>query len=206
LNIDFRIIGITDRRYCGYPIIKSIIKAVKGGIKTIQIREKDISDIDYYKEALEVSRLKKNMDLSIFINDRYDIAQVASCDGVHLGSEDLPLFAVRKHFKGCIGKTVKSKEEAIKAEEEGADYIAIGPFYHSNTKPQKIILRKSILQEIRKILRIPIIAIGGITPDNAPELLNLGADGIAVSESLFNGDVSKNAKNLVNVVYKYGCN
>lgn len=206
MNIDFRIIGITDRRYCGYSIINSIIKALKGGIKTIQIREKNISDIDYYKEALDVSRLKENMDLSIFINDRYDIAQVTSCDGVHLGNEDLPLFAVRKHFIGCIGKTVKSKEEAIKAKEEGADYIAIGPFYHSNTKPQEIVLEKSILQEIKKNLTIPIIAIGGITPDNAPELLSLGVDGIAVSESLFNGNIIKNAKKLINVVYKYGCN
>jgi thiamine-phosphate pyrophosphorylase len=206
LNIDLRIIGITDRRYCGYSIIKSIKKAVKGGIQTIQLREKNLSDIDYYKEALEVSKLKENMDLSVFINDRYDIAQVTLCDGIHLGSEDLPLYAVRKHFNGFIGKTVKNEKEAIKAEEEGADYIAIGPFYHSKTKPQKVLLKKSILQEIKKILSIPIIVIGGITPYNAPELLNLGADGIAVSESLFNGNITENAKKLINVVYKYGCN
>lgn len=206
MNIDLRIIGITDRRYCGNSIVTSIVKAVKGGIHTIQIREKNLSDIDYYKEAIEVSKLKKNMDLSIFINDRYDIALASSCDGVHLGKEDLPLYTVRKHYNGYIGKTVKSKEEAIRAEEEGANYIAIGPFYHSNTKPQKILLNKTILKEIKEILSIPIIAIGGITPDNALELLNLGADGIAVSKSLFNGNIIRNAKNLTDLVYKYGCN
>lgn len=206
MAIDLKIIGITDRKYCGNSIIESAKDAIKGGIKTIQLREKEISDSDFYNEAYALTRLKKTMDISVFINDRYDIAQAAYADGVHIGNEDLPLAIVRKHYKGCIGKTVKSFEEAIRAEKDGADYIAIGPFYRSNTKPQKELLQKNIIPKIKKALSIPIIVIGGITPDNVSDLLNLGANGIAVSESLFSGNILDNAKKLMAVMNKYGSN
>lgn len=206
MNIDFSIIGVTERRYCGDRVVESVRAAAKGGIRTIQLREKGLSDIDFFKTAFTLTKLKEEMDINIFINDRYDIAEAASCDGVHLGNEDLPLYAVRKFYKGCIGKTVKSKDEAIKAQTEGADYIAIGPFYNSNTKPQKILLQKDILPEIKDAISIPIIVIGGITPLNASILFEMGADGIAVSESLFKGNVVKNAKKLIDVTSKYGCN
>jgi len=206
LNIDLRIIGITDRSYCGDSIIEAVKKAVKGGIRTIQLREKKISDRDFYKEASALTKLGETMGISIFINDRYDIAEATSADGVHLGCEDLPLSIVRKLYKGYIGKTVKSIAEAIEAEKEGANYVAIGTFYHSNTKPQKKLLSKDILAEIKEVISIPIIAIGGITPENAFDLLNRGVYGIAVSESLFKGNVVNNANKLIGMMSKYGGN
>ncbi|MCK4225526.1 thiamine phosphate synthase [candidate division WOR-3 bacterium] len=204
MDIDLKIIGITDRRYCGDSIIEAVKEAAKAGIKTVQFREKKLSDRDFYNEALALTALGKKMGIKIIINDRYDIALATDADGVHLGALDLPLTAVRKSFIGCIGKTVKSIEEAVKAEKEGASYVAIGPFYESNTKPQTELLQKDILPKIKRAISIPIIVIGGITSRNAQDLLKLGAYGIAVSESLFKGDVVENAKRLIAVTGRYG--
>lgn len=204
MDIYLRFIGITDRRYCGDSVIESVRKAGEGGIKTIQLREKNISDRDFYEEAISITRLGKEMGMKIFINDRYDIAEASEADGVHIGANDLPLPIVRRYFTGLIGKTVKSKEEALKAEAEGADYVAIGPFYHSHTKPSKKILPMDIIPSIRKDITIPLVVIGGINSQNAESLLTIGAYGIAVSKSLFKGDIIKNAKKLTTVINKYG--
>lgn len=204
MDIDLSIIGITYREYCKIDILSAIKKAHAGGIKTIQIREKNLSDRDYFYEAESAVKLTEEIDIDVIINDRYDIAQASGASGVHIGNNDIPLSAVKKHFKGIIGKTVKTIEEAINASMVGADYISIGPFFDSHTKPQKNRYSPEILEEITDEVSIPVVAIGGIKPENARELLKKGASGIAVSESLFKGDIKKNAIRLREVVNKYG--
>lgn len=206
MDIDLRLIGITDRRYSGVPVKSAVEEAIKGGIKTIQLREKEISDREFYLEALSIRKVTRKECVSLFINDRVDIALLSNADGIHIGKEDLPVEAIKKLFKGCIGKTVKSIEEAIVAEKMGVDYVATGPFYRSETKPQNITMNKDFLEEMVKTVSIPVIVIGGINKDNAPDLLQSGAHGIAVSRALFSGNILNNARELSKACNLYGSN
>ena len=186
---------VTDEKAClEKDFYACIEEAIKGGVKIVQLREKNISTKDFYEKALKVKEICKNYEALFIINDRLDIAQVVGADGVHLGQSDMPIEKAREILKDkfLIGATARNMEEAKRAELLGADYIGSGAIFGTNTKDNA---KKLEIEELRKIVasvKIPVFAIGGINIDNVSNLKNIGLQGIcAVSGILSEKDCKK---------------
>ena len=181
---------VTDNKQLnGRDFFDVLEEALKGGVTLVQIREKDISSIDYYNKALKVRELTKKYNVPFIVNDRVDIALAVGADGVHIGQNDLPLKEVRKiaRDKLIIGVTANNLDLAKKAEYEGADYIGSGAIFNTNTKTDVDKIAKEELINIIENINIPVCAIGGINIDNILELnvfKDKGLKGIAVSSGI----------------------
>lgn len=170
---------ITDSRLSRAGNSKDVSSALKAGVKIVQYREKIFNTKQMYNEALRLRRLCKN---TIFIiNDRLDIALSVNADGVHLGQDDLPYNIARKLLgkNKIIGVTVHNQKQAREAQKSGADYIAVSPIFKTATKsdagsPKGV----GLIREIKRHLKIPIVAIGGINLSNARKVILSGADGL----------------------------
>lgn len=169
-------------------------QALSAGIRVIQLREKNRSKKEIYKEALAMKALTTRQKAALIINDHIDIALAVNADGVHLGQDDMPLAEARKIMgrKKIIGISTHSLGQAQKAEIEGADYIGFGPIFHTRTKAAGKPRGLKTLQKIREHISIPIVAIGGITSRNIREVLMSGADAAAVSSGILNGNIKTN--------------
>jgi len=159
--------------------------ALKAGTIIVQYRQKSGSSAALYAEALELKALCRSA--LFLVNDRIDIALAVDADGVHIGRDDLPLPVVRRLLKPgkVIGVTVRNLDEAVRAVNEGADYLGVGPIFATATKgdagrPVGI----KLLQEIRKECKLPLAAIGGITLANAREVITAGADMICAMSAV----------------------
>ncbi|HOJ31108.1 MAG TPA: thiamine phosphate synthase [bacterium] len=176
---------ITDANLTRNGIIKDIKSAIRAGVKIFQYREKNKSALFMYQEAMEIRTLIK--DGIFVINDRVDIALAVNADGVHIGQDDLPLSITRRLLgdKKIIGVTVHNCEQAIRAEKEGADYVAVSPIFKTMTKPdaQEPVGLK-ILAEVKDAVSIPVVAIGGINLENVPMVVKAGADAICAISSV----------------------
>lgn len=183
--------AITDERLTPYQnnlILEKVEKALKGGARVLQLRDKTNRDNFILSYAQLLKELCKSYGTIFIINDRVELAKKVEADGVHLGEEDAPLEEARK-FLGknkiigvsCYGDLEKAKL----MEKKSADYVAFGSFFPSPTKPSSKVIDKSILREAKKVLKIPVCAIGGITIVRAKELVKLGADLVAVVSDLW---------------------
>ena len=162
--------------------------AILGGAKLIQYRNKPASGEQQYQQAQQLSALCKQHHVIFIINDDPTLAKTVNADGVHLGQDDEKIANARKILgdNAIIGVSCYNQiEYAQHAIEQGADYIALGRFFPSNTKPHAVQADLNLLERARQQLAIPIVAIGGITLNNASELIKHGADAIAVIHSLF---------------------
>lgn len=171
----------------GSPIT-SAAEAASAGAPVIQLRLKDMSDRARFEVARRVSDVCAVNGTRLIINDRADIAQVADADGVHLGADDLPVEAVRRVLGPgrLIGATARNPDSARAAEAAGATYLGVGPAYLTSTKdglPDP--LGPERIGEIASAVRIPVIAIGGVTPERIPSLLAAGAHGVAVVRAVW---------------------
>jgi thiamine-phosphate pyrophosphorylase len=174
-------------------------QAIRGGAKVIQLRDKKRSKAEVLVEAQKLKQVCAEYDVSFIVNDYLDITLACGADGLHLGQRDLPI-AVSRHLLpidkilGCSTTTV---EEALKAESEGADYIAVGAIYPTPSKAGAIVVGLERLCQIRGAVSIPIVAIGGIGVENAPEVVEAGADAIAVIGAVLGAeDVEETARRL----------
>ena len=189
----FCVYGVTDNN----PTLKSIENAIKGGVKIIQLRMKDADKNEFLEMAQKVKKVCENKALFI-INDNVEIAKLIDADGVHLGQEDIDIKDARKVLENkIIGISAHNKEEAIKAESDGADYLGCGAMFSTDTKTNVSPLSVSGLKEICDSVKIPVVAIGGITLENIEQLKGCGVDGVAVSGAIFKGNAEKNAKLLL---------
>ena len=186
---------VTDEKAClGKDFYACIEEAIKGGVKIVQLREKNISTKDFYEKALKVKEICKNYRVLFIINDRLDIVQAVGADGVHLGQSDMPIEKAREILKNkfLIGATARNVEEAKRAELLGADYIGSGAIFRTNTKDNAKKLEMEELKKIVASVKIPVFAIGGINIDNVSSLKNIGLQGIcAVSGILSEKDCKK---------------
>ena len=186
---------VTDEKAClGKGFYVCIEEAIKGGVKIVQLREKNISTKDFYEKALKVKEICKNYRVLFIINDRLDIVQAVGADGVHLGQSDMPIEKAREILKNkfLIGATARNVEEAKRAELLGADYIGSGAIFRTNTKDNAKKLEMEELKKIVASVKIPVFAIGGINIDNVSSLKNIGLQGIcAVSGILSEKDCKK---------------
>ena len=168
-----------------------VAEAVKAGVSVVQYRNKLGSSRALYEEALALRLLCR--ETLFIVNDRTDIAIAVNADGIHLGQEDLPFSAARKLLgpDKMIGLTVHSLEEALEAQRLGADYLGVSPIYSTTTKPDAgLPSGLKLIRDIKKMVRLPLVAIGGIQFSNAAEVIAAGADSLcAISAVITKEDV-----------------
>lgn len=168
-------------------------KLCAGGARLLQLRVKDLPTRDFLATAQDVREICRRHNCLLIINDRADIALAVEADGVHVGQEDLPLAAARQVVGPgkIVGVSTHSPQQAIEAARDGADYIGFGPLFGTTTKATGYTARGlEQLREIRKLVTIPIVAIGGITTERAPSALEAGANAVAmISELVLAKDV-----------------
>ncbi len=179
---------ITDRTCQGKRSMEETAEEViRGGATVLQYREKaPLSTRILCEEVIQLRRITMQHRVLFFVNDRVDLALACGADGVHLGDEDLPVPIARRIAPDLlIGASCDSVESALRAQEEGADYLGVGPVYVTATKPDAgEAVGTGLLAEVKNAVTIPVVAIGGITPENVPEVLQSGVDGVAVIQAV----------------------
>lgn len=194
---------ITDRNICGLTSKEMSSLVLRAGIKWIQYREKNKPRRDIYNEAALLRKLTAEFKASFIVNDHADIALAVNAEGVHLGQEDLPLKEARKILgkTKIIGISTHSIEQAIEAEAGGADYVGFGPIFHTKTKDAGKPKGIQMLKEVKSHVKIPVIAIGGITSENLQSVLDSGADAVAVASAILRGNISDNISGFLKILY-----
>lgn len=165
-------------------------RVVEGGARIIQLRDKALHKREMLILAKQLKSLCVQHDALFIINDYLDVALATDADGLHLGQEDLPVKVARKllPIDKIIGCSVATVEQAITAESEGADYIAIGAIYHTLSKEGVEVVGLETVRALKKEVSLPLVAIGGITQDNAAEVLSAGADSVAVISAILEAE------------------
>jgi thiamine-phosphate pyrophosphorylase len=205
--IDYSLYLVTDRKLSmGRHNLSVVQSAVKGGVSCVQLREKNCSTFEFIEQALLLKDFLNEQNIMLIINDNLDVAQAVGADGIHLGQKDTP-FSMAKKIVGnsmIIGISAECLNDAVRAEKEGADYIGVGPIYSTATKTDTgAPLGLEGLRQIRKSVKIPIVAIGGLNPTNAEEVIKSGADGIAVVSAIVSAkDPEKEARTLITIITK----
>lgn len=190
-EIDYTLYLCTDRDLMSTDTIEEAVEqAVKGGCTVVQLREKDCSSLEFYETALRVKKITDEYKIPLIINDRVDIALAVNADGVHVGQDDLPAASVRWILGGdkVIGVSAGSVREAVKAREDGADYLGVGAMHATSTKTDADVTTVEELKKIREMVDLPIVAIGGMNKQTLPELKGTGVDGIAVVSAVIAAD------------------
>lgn len=189
-TIDYSLLLVTDHCENAATFCSTIESAVQSGATMVQLREKTAGSRDFYELALQVMQITQRYKLPLIINDRLDIALAVGADGVHVGQEDLPVAVVRRLLgpDKIVGATAATVADALRAEAEGADYIGSGAVFPTATKPGKPVLPLTVLTQIKQAVKLPVVAIGGITANNLVELKSTGVDGIAVVSAIMNSD------------------
>ena len=197
---DYSLYLVTDRMLMNTRTLgEAVGQAVSGGCTLVQLREKDISSLDFYALALEIKKITDSYGIPLIINDRIDIAMAAGAAGVHVGQNDIPADIARKVIGKdmLLGVSVSSAAEAVNAAEAGADYLGVGAMFPTGTKRDAKFVSMEELGEIRRTVDIPIVVIGGINSENAMLFRPMGIDGLAVvSAVIARHDIKKAAVHL----------
>jgi len=183
-------------------------RAIQGGVKAIQLRDKQHSKAEILELARRLKEICAEKEVLFIINDHLDIALAIEADGLHLGQGDMPLPEARcllsiDKLLGCSTSTVS---EAVRAQSEGADYIAVGSIYPTTSKDKYKLVGPKTLKQIREKISSPLVAIGGIDETNVEEVIEAGADGIAVISAILGvKDVKGATRRLVTKLEKARC-
>ncbi|WBW99689.1 thiamine phosphate synthase [Oceanirhabdus sp. W0125-5] len=203
-KIDYSLYLVTDEDIIGdRDFYKTIEEVIKVGVSIVQLREKKLSSRDFYEKAIKLKELCEKYKVPLIINDRVDIAIAADAHGIHIGQSDLPLSIVRRMVgeEKIVGVSVRTVEQAIAAQEGGADYIGVGAMYTTSTKTDTVSVSIEQLRRIKEAVSIPIVAIGGINKDNGKVLMDTGINGLAVVSAILGKEnVGEATRGLVNIV------
>ncbi|AEH45868.1 thiamine-phosphate pyrophosphorylase [Thermodesulfatator indicus DSM 15286] len=196
-----RLYVLTDRKLA--PEIESVKAALEGGATAIQLRLKNVSTREILEVAKKLRELTRDYGALFFVNDHLDVALAVNADGVQLGPDDLPVSLAKKIAPHLIvGASVYSLEEALKAEQEGADYLGAGAVFPTETKSEAQVLGLDGLKKIVASVKIPVVAIGGINHENVLEVLKTGVCGIALVSAIMGATditmATKKMKDLLN--------
>ena len=178
---------VTDRQFLGErSLVELVEKAIRGGVDMVQLREKNLETRPWLDLAMELAKLCRKNKVFFIINDRVDIAAGCGADGVHLGQDDFPVGLARRILgkRRIIGKSTHSIEQARAAVKEEVDYVAVGPIFWTQTKKIDRPVGTELVAQVRKLTKKPILAIGGIKPENAGSVVAAGATGVAVVSAL----------------------
>lgn len=197
---DLVLYAVTDRSWLGdSSLYDQVESAIEGGATFIQLREKNLDEADFLSEAKEIQKLCREYKVPFVINDNVEIAAQIDADGVHVGQSDMEAGDVRKRLgpDKIIGVSAQTVEQALKAQEHGADYLGVGAVFPTGSKADATEVSHQTLKEICEAVDIPVIAIGGITKENVSELKESGICGIAVISAIFaQKDIRKAATEL----------
>ncbi len=180
--------AVTDRAWLnGRRLAADVEKALEGGATFVQLREKDATFDEFVAQAKEVKEVCKKYGVPFVINDNIEVALAVDADGIHVGQSDMEAGSVRQRLgrDKILGVSTRTVEEALLAQERGADYLGVGAMFQTSTKLDAADVTFQELREICKAVEIPVVAIGGISSKNVEELQGTGIDGVAVVSALF---------------------
>ncbi len=181
--------GVTDRMWLkdGESLVSVCKDVLENGLTFLQIREKDLDKDTFEQEAQELKTLCAQYRVPFVVNDSVEIAMDIDADGVHVGQTDIKGRDIRAIIgpDKILGISAGTVEEAVAAEQAGADYIGVGAVFNTSTKKDARTMSIAQLTEIQKSVNIPVVAIGGISADNVMQLQGSGVDGIAVISAIF---------------------
>lgn len=201
---DMTLYAVTDAAWTGEKtLIQQVKEALEAGITFLQLREKHLSEKEFLREAVEIKRLTDQYQIPFVINDNIEIAQKAGADGVHVGQDDMPVEEVRKILgeDKIIGVSAHNVEEAVRAEQGGADYLGVGAVHTTATKENTSAVSMEEMKKICQTVSIPVVAIGGIKKNNMNVLSGTGVDGIAVVSAIFAAkNIKEETKELLEAV------
>jgi len=180
--------AVTDRHWLGERTLYDVVReSLDGGVTFLQLREKDLDDENFYREAVELQALAREYGVPFVVNDNVDIAVRMDADGVHVGQSDMEAGDVRALIgpDKILGVSAQTVEQAILAEKRGADYLGVGAVFPTGSKDDADDVSFETLKAICDAVSIPVVAIGGITLANTPELAGSGICGIAVISAIY---------------------
>ncbi len=197
---DLLLYAVTDRSWLnGRTLYEQAEEALQGGVTFLQLREKSMSEPEVLEEAREIKKLCASYHVPFLINDSAELAKAAGADGVHIGQKDMDVPAARAILgpHKIIGVSARTVEQALLAQEQGADYLGVGAVFPTGTKQDARVISFKQLSAVCKAVSIPAVAIGGITKDNMEELAGSGISGIAVISAIFaQPDIRQAARDL----------
>lgn len=197
---DLLLYAVTDRHWLnGRTLYGQVEEALKGGATFIQLREKELDEEHFLEEAKEIKELCRRYQVPFVINDNVEIALAVDADGVHVGQSDMEAGDVRAKLgpDKIIGVSAQTVEQAVMAEQNGADYLGVGAVFPTGSKADALEVSHDTLKAICKAVKIPVIAIGGISKENILELSGSGICGIAVISAIFaKDDIEEAAREL----------
>ena len=199
---DFRVYAVTDRSWCEgeEAFFRQIRDAASGGVRVFQLREKNLSPECLLALAGRFTALCKELNVISIINDFPEVARACGADGVHVGQADLAVSQAREILGPgkIIGVSTHSVQEALAAQENGADYLGVGAAFSTATKSNARTVSKDIIRGVAEAVRIPVVAIGGVSCENILQLKGCGLAGVAVVSAIFaQPDVKTAAENLI---------
>lgn len=188
---DYTLYLVTDRHLAKSGTVEEIVeKAIAGGCTMVQLREKEGDTGELLERALRVKAVTEKYHVPLIIDDRIDVMMAAEADGVHVGQSDMPAAIARKMIgsEKILGVSAGTLEEALKAEQDGADYLGVGAMYQTATKTDADLTTMETLKEIKKRVHIPVVAIGGINGRTIPYFKGTGIDGFAIASAIMAAD------------------
>ena len=180
--------AVTDRAWVGkMSLYEQVEASLQNGATCIQLREKELDDDSFLKEAIELATLCRRYGVPFIVNDNVEIAIACHADGVHVGQQDMNASDVRKKVgeNMIIGVSAHTVEEAVEAVKQGADYLGLGAVFSTSTKTDADTMSYETLKAICDAVEIPTVAIGGISASNIMKLKGSGVDGVAVVSAIF---------------------
>ena len=180
-------------------LFQHVKESLLGGVTMVQLREKDLDYANFKEEALSIQKLCAEFHVPFLINDNVELAKEIDADGVHIGQSDMELIEARKILGAhkIIGVSAQTVEQAVQAEKNGADYLGVGAVFPTSSKSDAVEVNHETLKAICSAVKIPVVAIGGITQENISLLKNSGICGVAVISAIFaQKDITAASKSL----------
>ena len=180
--------AVTDRHWLGDRTLYDVVReSLDGGVTFLQLREKDLDDETFFREAVRLRDMAREYGVPFVINDNVDIAVRMDADGVHVGQSDMEAGDVRALIGSdkILGVSAQTVEQAVLAEKRGADYLGVGAVFPTGSKDDADDVSFETLKAICEAVSIPVVAIGGITAENIPQLAGSGICGIAVISAIY---------------------
>lgn len=188
--------AVTDRHWLGDRTLYDVVReSLEGGVTFLQLREKDLDEGTFFDEAVKLQAMAKDYGVPFVINDNVDIAIKMNADGVHVGQHDMEAGDVRALIgpDKILGVSAQTVAQAVLAEKRGADYLGVGAVFPTGSKDDADDVSFETLKAICRAVSIPVVAIGGITLENTPDLAGSGICGIAVISAIYARDNIKEA-------------
>lgn len=203
MSVDYSLYLVTDRGILGdRGLFKAVEAAIKGGVTVVQLREKDISSLDFYNIAVKLKELVHRYNVPLIINDRLDIALAVDADGLHIGQSDLPVEVARRLLPGKIlGYSASTVEEARYGQKNGADYLGVGAVYATGSKADAgNPIGVEMVKKIKQSVALPVVGIGGIGLSNIEEVKTAGIEGVSIISAILGSpDIEGTSRSLINL-------